>query len=132
MNSRYSSGTTISVSSVENASPHTMAVATGPQISDLPPSPVASENSPAMVVSEVIKIGITRRRAAYGHHGGWKTEGLGDDVGQTWGKTVTGGEWRYELHPHRWQGEILRKLRGILSWPLPRDVQPAIRCKTTQ
>jgi hypothetical protein len=75
---------------------------------------------------------LTRRRAPYGHHGGWETEGLGDNVGQTWGKTITGGEWRYELHPHRWQREFLRKLLGILPWPLLRDVQPAIGCKTTQ
>ncbi len=39
-------------------------VATGPQINELPPSPAANENSPAMVVSEVIRIGMTRRRAA--------------------------------------------------------------------
>ena len=58
-------GITNKVSTVENANPQTIAVATGPQISDLPARPAASENNPAMVVREVISIGITRRRAAY-------------------------------------------------------------------
>ena len=52
------------VSSVDTLKPHTIAVATGPQIRECPASPVASENSPAMVVTAVIIIGITRRRAA--------------------------------------------------------------------
>lgn len=38
-----------------------MEAATGPQISELPPRPVASENNPAIVVMEVIIIGTTRR-----------------------------------------------------------------------
>jgi len=50
---------------VEKASPQTMLAATGPHSSDLPASPKASENSPAMVVPEVIRMAITRRRAAY-------------------------------------------------------------------
>jgi hypothetical protein len=61
---RYSSGTTNRVRTVEKARPQTMAVATGPQTNDLPPSPVAREKSPAMVVMEVIRMGMTRRRAA--------------------------------------------------------------------
>ena len=49
---------------VEIASPHTIAVAKGPQISDFPASPAASENNPAMVVTEVIRTGTTRLLAA--------------------------------------------------------------------
>ena len=64
MNTRKSSGTISSVSTVEKIRPQTIAVATGPHSSDLPPSPVASENRPATVVSDVISTGITRRRAA--------------------------------------------------------------------
>ena len=57
-------GTANSVNIVEKVKPQTIAVATGPQIKDVPANPVASENSPAIVVIEVIRIGITRRRAA--------------------------------------------------------------------
>ena len=64
INARYNNGITNKVSMVENANPHTMDDATGPQINDSPPNPVANENSPAIVVKEVIIIGITRRRAA--------------------------------------------------------------------
>ena len=45
--------------------PNTMLVATGPHSSDFPPSPVARENKPAIVVKAVMIIGTTRRRAAY-------------------------------------------------------------------
>ena len=41
-----------------------MDAATGPQIRELPPNPVARENKPAIVVREVIMTGITRLRAA--------------------------------------------------------------------
>jgi len=54
----------MSVSTVEKDNPHTIAVATGPQSKEGPASPMASEKSPAMVVSDVISIGITRRLAA--------------------------------------------------------------------
>ena len=52
------------VNRLEKASPQTMAVATGPQISDSPPSPKASDDKPAIVVNVVINIGMTRLRAA--------------------------------------------------------------------
>jgi len=55
---------TNSVRNVETIKPQTMAVATGPHMREWPPRPVARENKPAMVVNEVIKIGMTRRRAA--------------------------------------------------------------------
>src|SRR5690606_32121296 len=61
---RYTSGTANRVSTVENPSPQTMLAATGPHISDFPPSPIASDSSPPMVVVEVIRIGTRRRRAA--------------------------------------------------------------------
>ena len=61
---RNSNGIAYKVSILEKASPQTIAVATGPQISDLPPSPSASEDSPAIVVSVVIRIGMMRLRAA--------------------------------------------------------------------
>ena len=53
----------MSVSVVEKMRPQTIAVATGPQISDLPPSPVARESRPATVVSEVMSIGKTYKEA---------------------------------------------------------------------
>ena len=53
------------VSALATTRPATILEATGPQISDFPPSPTASENRPAMVVVVVIRIGITRLRAAY-------------------------------------------------------------------
>lgn len=53
-----------SVNAVEKPSPQTMLEATGPHSNDLPVQPKASELKPAMVVPEVIKIGIKRRRAA--------------------------------------------------------------------
>ena len=65
MVNRYSSGMENKVNTVEKVSPQTIDVATGPHSSDWPPSPTASENNPATVVSEVIRIGTTRRRAAY-------------------------------------------------------------------
>ena len=49
---------------LDTISPHTMEAATGPQISELPPRPVASENRPAMVVNDVIMIGIILLLAA--------------------------------------------------------------------
>ena len=49
---------------LEKDRPQTMAVATGPQMSDSPPSPKASDDKPAMVVSVVINMGMTRLRAA--------------------------------------------------------------------
>ena len=64
INIRYNNGITISVRQVEKVSPQTIDVATGPQIKEWPPNPVANENKPAIVVSDVIKIGITRRLAA--------------------------------------------------------------------
>ena len=65
MNIQYSKGMTNRVSTVENPRPQTIEAATGPHSNDLPPSPTASENRPPMVVTEVIRIGTTRRRAAY-------------------------------------------------------------------
>ena len=64
-NSRNISGIANNVSRLEKASPQTIAVATGPHISDSPPSPSASDDNPAIVVKVVINIGMTRRRAAY-------------------------------------------------------------------
>ena len=55
---------TISVNTVENASPQTMAVATGPHIRESPARPTAREKSPAIVVNDVMSIGITLRLAA--------------------------------------------------------------------
>ncbi len=49
----------------ENISPQTIAVATGAQISEWPPNPIARENKPATVVSVVIIMGKTLRLAAY-------------------------------------------------------------------
>ena len=57
-------GIMIRVSTLATPRPATMEEATGPQTRDLPPSPTASENSPAMVVVVVIRMGMTRRRAA--------------------------------------------------------------------
>ncbi len=65
MNVRKRIGTRNNVKIVATNKPDTMLVAIGPQRSDLPPSPTASENKPAIVVIVVIKIGITRRLAAY-------------------------------------------------------------------
>ena len=50
---------------VENTRPQTIDVATGPQIMEDPPSPVAREKRPAIVVIEVISIGISLLLAAY-------------------------------------------------------------------
>ena len=55
----------MSTNAVEKLRPLTMAVAIGPQISELPPKPAASENNPAIVVSEVMSTGMIRLRAAY-------------------------------------------------------------------
>ena len=60
----YTRGIIRSVSMVENPIPHTIVLATGPQSKDSPPSPIAREERPAIVVNEVINIGTTRRRAA--------------------------------------------------------------------
>ena len=65
MKKRYSTGITNSVSTVEKANPQTMLAATGPHSSDFPANPNASEDKPAMVVPVVIKMAMTRRRAAY-------------------------------------------------------------------
>ena len=65
MNERNNTGTRNKVSVVATNSPKTMLVATGPRKSDLPPSPAANENRPAMVVRDVIRLGMTRRLAAY-------------------------------------------------------------------
>ena len=64
INIRYNIGITNRVNTVENARPQTIAVATGPQINEVPAKPVANENKPAMVVSEVINTGITLLLAA--------------------------------------------------------------------
>ncbi len=48
----------------EKSKSQTIEVATGAQISDCPPKPVASENNPATVVNVVIIIGNIRLRAA--------------------------------------------------------------------
>jgi len=64
MNALKRIGTMNNVSAEATNRPNTMLVATGPQSSDLPPRPVASEKSPAIVVSVVIRMGITRRLAA--------------------------------------------------------------------
>jgi hypothetical protein len=50
---------------VEKPGPQMMVVATAPQLRECPPSLVARENSPAMVVKAVIRIGVTRRRPAW-------------------------------------------------------------------
>ena len=55
---------TKSVNNDEKARPQTIAVANGPQINDFPAKPLASEKSPAIVVREVIKIGIILLLAA--------------------------------------------------------------------
>ena len=60
----YNNGIKNKVKNVENPKPHTIEVATGPHNSECPPSPVASENKPAMVLKDVINIGTTRLRAA--------------------------------------------------------------------
>ena len=60
----YNKGITNKVNIDENANPHTIAVANGPQIKDFPAKPLAREKSPALVVNDVIKIGIIRRLAA--------------------------------------------------------------------
>ena len=52
------------VSNDEKARPNTMDEATGPNNRDLPPSPAASENRPAMVVEVVMMMGTTRLLAA--------------------------------------------------------------------
>ena len=49
---------------MEKPIPQTIEAATGPQMSEWPPSPNASENRPAIVVVLVMMIGTTRRRAA--------------------------------------------------------------------
>ena len=64
MKALYNSGIKNKVKKVENPKPHTIEVATGPHKSEYPPSPVASENSPAIVLNEVIKMGTTRLLAA--------------------------------------------------------------------
>ncbi len=61
---RYNSGIANKVSTEENPTPQTIAVATGPHIKDSPPKPIASDNKPAIVVQAVINIGITRIRDA--------------------------------------------------------------------
>lgn len=58
-------GITNKVSMVENANPQTMTVATGLHTKDFPAKPIARENRPAIVVSEVIQTGITLLLAAY-------------------------------------------------------------------
>ena len=58
-------GTTNRVSIELKPRPQTIAVATGPQISEEPPSPAANENNPAIVVITVITIGTTLLRPAY-------------------------------------------------------------------
>ena len=45
---------------VETVKPHTMEAATGPHNRECPPRPVARENNPAIVVRDVISIGMTR------------------------------------------------------------------------
>ena len=55
---------TNSVNSVETSKPQTMAVATGSPHQRVAAEAGCERKSPAMVVSEVIKMGMTRRRAA--------------------------------------------------------------------
>ncbi len=45
---------------VENTSPKIMVLAIGPQITDVPPRPIAVGRRPAMVVTEVRTIGRSR------------------------------------------------------------------------
>lgn len=52
------------VSTLEKARPHTMAVATGPQIKDFPPKPKARDIKPEMVVKLEMQMGTTRLLAA--------------------------------------------------------------------
>ena len=64
IDSKYIAGTINIDKTAENIKPHTMDVATGAQINELPPKPVANENKPATVVNVVIYIGSIRLLAA--------------------------------------------------------------------
>ena len=58
MNCVYNSGITNKVSTVDIVKPQTMADATGPQISDFPPIPNASDMSPPTVVVVVMMMPV--------------------------------------------------------------------------
>ena len=64
MKMRYNTGMMKSVNTDAKASPATMLDATGPHSKELPPSPAARENNPAMVVEVVMRMGMTRRLPA--------------------------------------------------------------------